>query len=396
MLVSFDVVSLFTKIPVDLAIKVATNRQRTPLPLEDITDLLSFCLNTTQFVFEGTYYKQVFGTAMGSPVSAVIANLVMEDIEHRALTTAPVSPSFWKQFVDDVISAVSQDEIVVLLQHLNSIEPSIQFTVERETDGKLPFLDTCVQRTTDGKLETVVYRKPTHTDKYLSFNSHHPRSHKKSVVTTLFQRAENLTSNNDASECQYVTNILKENNYPKSFLYDCLRRPTLTDCNSPEGDSAVKGFAIVPYIQGIAEPIRRVLNNCGIKVALKPFQTLGHIFAKPKDRVPTDQKTHAVYSIPCGDCEKVYLGQTKPQFCTRLKEHQRAVSNFNSSKSALAEHVCETSHNIAWEDSRIITTNNRYGQRLCLEAWHINASPCALNRDDGSHLPQEYLHLVGR
>ena len=205
----------------------------------------------------------------------------------------------------------------------------------------------------------------------------------------MFQRAENLTSNNDAreNECQYVTNILKENNYRKSFLYDCLRRPTWTDCNSPEGDSAVKGFAIVPYIQGIAEPIRRILNNFGIKVALKPFQTLGLIFAKPKDRVPTDQKTHAVYSIPCGDCEKVYLGQTKRQFCTRLKEHQRAVSNFNSSKSALAEHVCETSHNIAWEDSRIITTNNRYGQRLCLKAWHINASPCALNRDDGSHLP---------
>ena len=159
------------------------------------------------------------------------------------------------------------------MQHLNSIEPSIQFTVERETDGKLPFLDTCVQRTTDGKLETVVYRKPTHTDKYLSFNSHHPRTHKKSVVTTLFQRAENLTSNNDAreNECQYVTNVLKENNYPKSFLYDCLRPPTLTDCNSPEGDSAAKGFAIVPYIQRIAEPIRRVLNNCGIKVALKPF-----------------------------------------------------------------------------------------------------------------------------
>ena len=83
----------------------------------------------------------------------------------------------------------------------------------------------------------VFFRKPTHTDKYLSFNLHHPRSNKKSVVTTLFQRVENLTSNNDAreNECQYVTNVLKENNYPKSFLYDCLRRPTLTDCNSPEG-----------------------------------------------------------------------------------------------------------------------------------------------------------------
>ena len=63
----------------------------------------------------------------------------------------------------------------------------------------------------------------------------------------------------------------------------------------------------------------------------------------------------------------VCMGQTKRQFCTRLKKHQRAVSNSNSSKSALTEHVCETSHDIAWDDSRIITTNN-YGQRLCLQA----------------------------
>ena len=118
-----------------------------------------------------------------------------------------------------------------------------------------------------------------------------------------------------------------------------------------------------------------------------PFRHWDIFLRNPcKDRVPTDQKTHAVHSLPSGDCEKVYLGQTKLQFCTRLKEHQRAVSNFNSSKSALAEHVCETSHNIVWEDSRIVTTNNRYGQRLCLEAWHVNARPCALNRDDGSHL----------
>ena len=111
-LVSFDVVSLFTNIPVDLAIKVATKRlrqdatllQRTSLPVEDIIDLLSFCLNTTYFVFEGCYYQQAFGTAMGSPVSAVIANLVMEDVEQRALASVPVSLSFWKRFVDDVIS----------------------------------------------------------------------------------------------------------------------------------------------------------------------------------------------------------------------------------------------------------------------------------------------------
>ena len=92
---------------------------------------------------------------MGSPISAVIANLVMEDVEQRALASATVNRSFWKRFVDDVISAVSENEIDVLLQHLNSIEPSIQFTVERETGRKLVFLDTCVHRTIEGKLENV-------------------------------------------------------------------------------------------------------------------------------------------------------------------------------------------------------------------------------------------------
>ena len=90
-------------------------------------------------MFEGCYYQQVFGTAMGSPVSSVIANLVMEDVEQRALASVPVSLSFWTRFVDYVISAVSSNEIDILMQHLNYTELSIQFTVEREINGHLAF-----------------------------------------------------------------------------------------------------------------------------------------------------------------------------------------------------------------------------------------------------------------
>ena len=145
--------------------------QRTSLPVEDIIHLLSFCLKTTQFTYNGTYYQQVFGTAMGSPVSAVIANMVMEDVEQRALATSPVKPFFWKRYVDDVIFAVSGNEAERLLSHLNSVEPSIQFTLEHEKDRHLPFLDSNVSRREQGNLETSVYRKPTHTDKHLDFDS---------------------------------------------------------------------------------------------------------------------------------------------------------------------------------------------------------------------------------
>ena len=75
---------------------------------------------------------------------------------------------------------------------------------------------------------------------------------------------------------------------------------------------------------------------------------------------------------PCSDCETEYLGQSKRQFGARWKEHQKAVSTLNKGETALADNVCDTKHVIAWENSKIIITNNRYSQRRCLEAWHIN------------------------
>jgi hypothetical protein len=88
--------------------------------------------------------------------------------------------------------------------------------------------------------------------------------------------------------------------------------------------------------------------------------------------------------------KSIWVMQSKRQFATRLKVHQKAVSK------ALAEHVCDTKHKIAWENSKVITTNNRYGQRRCPEAWHINMNNHALNRDDGTYLPEKYMHLIGR
>ena len=124
-----------------------------------------------------------------------------------------------------------------------------------------------------------------------------------------------------------------------------------------ENDSSMMGFAVVPYIHGVTEPIERILCSYNVKVAQKPFLTLNHIFAKPKDPVPKEQKSDAIYSIPCNDCNQEYIGQTKRQFRTRLRaEHQKAVSLSKKDNSALSEHACQTNHTIAWDNSTIITT----------------------------------------
>ena len=97
--------------------------------------------------------------------------------------------------MDDVCCGISKEDVSSFLHHLNDIEPSIQFTCEIENDDcTLPFLDIQLVHNSDGTISTSVYRKPTHTDRYLDFSSHHPLTHKMSVVKTLFSRAHSLSS----------------------------------------------------------------------------------------------------------------------------------------------------------------------------------------------------------
>ena len=177
---------------------------------------------------------------------------------------------------------------------------------------------------------------------------------KKSVAKTLIRKADCLSSSlySKAEERKDVSNVLKANGYTKTFLRNC-RKPVTTS-STPDKREPATGFAVIPYIQGVTEPIERILNSHNVKVAQKPFQTLGHIFAKPKDPVTKEQRTDAIYSIPCNDCDNEYIGQTKRQFGKRLKEHQKVVFFYKKKNSASSEHTCLTSHTIRWDKSKII------------------------------------------
>ena len=108
-----------------------------------------------------------------------------------------------------------------------------------------------------------------------------------------------------------------------------------------------KGFCILPYVKGTTEPIKPILSNYNIKVSLKPHHTIGNLFPKPKDPVSKDQTCDTIYSIPCQVCDKSCIGETKRKFSTWLKEHQKAVVNKHSRKSALAEHCLHSGHTIS-------------------------------------------------
>ena len=110
---------------------------------------------------------------MGSPLSPIIANLYMEAFEKQAINTALHPPKLW-WFVDDTFVIINKTQEDSLFEHINAIDDKIQFTKEASrSDGSMPFLDTIVTINDDGSLNTKVYRKPTHTDLYLQWDSHH-------------------------------------------------------------------------------------------------------------------------------------------------------------------------------------------------------------------------------
>ena len=200
-LVSFDVSALFTNIPVPTALDVInglfTEHIEVPeirgkykcsfeentvgLNKNEVMGLLKLVLENCVFSFQGKFYKQLHGTAMGSPCSPVVANIYMEYFEELALgPKVPIPIKEWKRYVDDIFSIILKGKRDNLLNYLNSIDQHIKFTVEQPNMWKGPYHSwTHFPNPKGDNISVSVYRKPTHMDGYLDFNSSHPISAKK-------------------------------------------------------------------------------------------------------------------------------------------------------------------------------------------------------------------------
>ena len=399
-LASFDVKALFTNVPVGGAMsvvkRVVSNISDSDLPVnkKDYVKLVSMCVNFGSFIFNEQEYKQIRGLAMGSALSPVMACLYMEHLEDDKFKRIMGRGSHWYRYVDDVLVIMPHNTRVNdKLSRLNRVDSNIEFTVELEEDGKLPFLDTIIHRI-DNSVKFSVYRKPTNKDDFVHYLSAHNERTKRGVVIGFFLRANRICSPEFLEEeFKYIVESFKKLKYPIGLLYSLKNKATeiasrVKNVNIDNDNS----YLLVPHSKK-AVVIDKMLSKAGMKIAYKSGKKIRD-FVKHKSNKSNNEKS-VVYKIPCNSCPKSYYGETSRGMQQRLYEHKNDVRQHRTSNS-LVVHIDSEGHLPNWGEAKILHKGLNKMKRRTVEAAYIATENIVNHREGFVNLGKVAGRLVVR
>ena len=162
-LISYDVCSLFTSTPLKETIDIAVNLLFQYNPGSNITKAelkkrFKFATSGTYFLFQGTFYDQIDGATIGSPLGPVLANLFMDYYETMWLNTfRELEIVLYRQYVGDIICSFNcESDAEKCFEFLNAQHPNIKFTFEKQFNKQISFLGVLI--TNDGdQFRTFVF-----------------------------------------------------------------------------------------------------------------------------------------------------------------------------------------------------------------------------------------------
>ena len=395
-LISFDVVSLFTNVPLTETIDMITERvyksstkpQFDKLVFKKLLEISTSGL----FMYKNKLFRQIDGVSMGSPLGPTLANFCLAVFEEKLLSdNSNSSPSLYLRYVDDIFcvfrTGIPHDNF---LDKLNNLHKNLQFTAELGPSS-LAFLDTTIQLPTnedDNNFTSSVYRKKTFTGLMLNFHAICPINWKLGLINCLLHRAYIISStwNLFNDEADYLKNLFISNGYPVNLFYACLKR-FLNKKHEKNGDRKVvhdgveKVFSI-PYV-GLpsilfGKKLKRIFKDhyrIDLKIVFTTFKVKNYFSLKC--RAPLPLSANVVYKFQClRDVNKFYIGKTKRHLATRVREHGHA-------SSAIHEHLNNCSackHDYSIDSFRVIDGGNCDMSVSIKEAMHIKLKKPTLNK----------------
>ena len=344
-LATLDVESMYTNIDIKDGLKaVFNNFKANPNPSRpdlEILELLKLCLENNDFEFNGNWFLQISGTAMGKKFAPSYANIFMAEWEKAAFNSCQLLPLVYLRFLDDIflIWTYSKDEFDQFIQTLNNFHPSVKLKAT-VSDNSVDFLDTTVFKgpmfRNTGILDTKVFFKSTDTHQLLHKSSFHPKHTFRGILKSQIIRFDRICSRN--VDFQRATNtlfrVLRTRGYSKRLLRQ-IKNNTIANLDTK--------------LHGVANAKPCNSSRC----STCPFFMETHIFKSHqtnqtfyiKQNLSCDSK-NVIYLINCKKCGIQYVGQTSLTLRDRFTRHRfdirhkanKTVSNhFNTSDHSISD-----------------------------------------------------------
>ena len=401
---SLDVDSLFTNVPLEETINICVNELFKSnsnihgLNKKQITEMLSLTTKESIILFDMTFYTQVDGVAMGSPLGTSLANAFLCHHEAKWLNDCPnkFKPVFYKRYVDDIFVLFKRPEHVKpFVDYMNSKHKNISFSFETEKDGQMPFLDVNVFRE-NGKFVINVYRKETFTGVCTNFSSFIPLEHKFGLVYTLLHRCFCLVSEMSKFEIEKLKEILLSNGYSNNFFDKCIskfmnklyiKKPAMLTVPKKQLYLALPFMGkMSPLVKsGLARPLHKRLPFCKVKIIFKTSNRLKNYFSF-KDVVPEPLRSCQIYNFTCGSCNASYIGKTFRHMKVRVSEHQgvspRTGKHLKGTLStSVRDHMLDCNHVVAWDDFKVLGRESNHWLLEIKESLFIKRDRPSLNKN---------------
>ena len=334
---------------------------------------------------------KIDGVAMGSPLAPVLANLFMGHHEKIWLEQYQ-GPEllFYRRYVDDTFCLFhSEQDAIAFFDYINSQHPNIRFTMEKEIDHVLPFLDILIDNTHRSSVVTSTFRKKTITGLLTNYFSFTPLSYKIGFIRTLIERVFKINNtwlgfHKDIAKLVF---ILRKNIFPAHLINKCVYRylntamdrygSTPTPPSSTESLHRVNNtFYKLPYLgcfstvvqSKIRRFVNRFCNDLSIKLVFTTFK-LRNLFSV-KDSVPRELRPRVSYKFSCACCNACYIGETGRHFPIRVREHLSSDKSSHIFKHLLSSDRCRQS--CSTDGFEILDSAPTKFQLKLKEAMHIN------------------------
>ena len=193
-------------------------------------------------------------------------------------------------------------------------------------------------------------------------------------------------------EVKKIFSDLIENDYPKNWLLRVLNEflyPRISNCPIPSAQPPKKIFISAPYYFGLSESLSRQLIKFNIFVSHVPSRSLRSLICNFKPFYPPLDSIGVIYSIPCKNCDGVYIGQTGRKLRDRINEHQRAYK-IQDLNSKLFQHSMDFNHIPNFSGFKVLISNCKIlSKRLFIESFLTKLSKYSIN--EATDIPSEYV-----